>query len=142
MSFVDGWLQRLELEESQRSKASKGPSARPHPAGGVPKPPPDPPPDDVEEGKIATAACHVRLCNQNGQLCSCHIADLQFQRRHREVSKFCCRQHWRVKKELKFFRKVQKKVAEVMISQLSTSFWTMLILTNSVYLGIHVKLRP
>lgn len=131
----------MELEESQRSKASKGPSARPHPAGGVPKPPPDPPPDDVEgkEKSQQQRAMSGHAARMDSYALAT-FADLQVSEAHREVSKSAVGSTGMSKKSFKFFRKVQKKVAEVMNSQLSTSFWTMLILTNSVYLGIHVEI--
>lgn len=104
MAFVDGWLQRLELEESQRSKASKGPSARPHPAGGVPKPPPDPPPDDVEgREKSQQQRAMSGYATRMDSYALATFADLQVSEAQRGV-KVCCRQHWRVKKELQILQ--------------------------------------
>ena len=142
VAFVEEWLQRLDELESQRSKASKGPSARPHPAGGVPKPLPDPPPNDREE-KEASQQQRAMSSHNAARMDSYALAtfaDLQVSEAHREVSKSAVGSTGVPKKSSKSFRKVRKKVAEIMNSQLSTSFWTMLILANSVYLGIHVEI--
>eukprot|EP00435_Cladocopium_sp_Y103_P062062 s1541_g23.t1 len=138
VAFVDEWLQRLEeLAESQRLKVSKGPSARPHPAGGVPKPLPDPPPDDREDKEKSQ---QQRVTARMDSYALATFADLQVSEAHREVSKSAVGSTGVSKKSSKSLQKVRKKVAEVMNSQLSTTFWTMMILTNSVYLGIHVEI--
>ena len=122
VAFVEEWLQRLDELESQRSKASKGPSARPHPAGGVPKPLPDPPPNDREEKEESQQQRAMSSHNaaRMDSYALATFADLQVSEAHREVSKSAVGSTGVPKKSFKSFRKVRKKVAEIMNSQLSS----------------------
>ena len=144
MDFVDQWLQRLEASTSGPRQGSHGPSGKPKPDAGVPKPLDDPPGEDpTQERKQETRFSQATTRMDSYSLA--HFADQQVSEAFvRETSKQAvgsssvgtARPKWK----FKTLRKWQKKVANVMNSNLSTSFWTTLILTNSLYLGIHVEI--
>ena len=145
MDFVDQWLQRLEASTTGIPRqGSHGPSGRPKPDAGVPKPLDDPPGEDpTQERKQETRFSQATTRMDSYSLA--HFADQQVSEAFvRETSKQAvgsssvgtARPKWK----FKTLRKWQKKVANVMNSNLSTSFWTTLILTNSLYLGIHVEI--
>ena len=144
VAFVDEWLRRLEDMEPNPSaqrlptKDSNGPSARPQPPLGVPKPVPDPPPDDRENKSDMPQRITSHNASRMDSYALATFADQQVSEAHREASKNAVGS-MSVSRGFKTLRKFQGKVAVVMNSQISTTFWTVLILTNSVYLGVHVE---
>ena len=144
MDFVDQWLQRLEASTMTGRQGSHGPSGRPKPEAGVPKPLNDPPSEDpTQEQKQETQVSQATTRMDSYSLA--HFADRQVSEAFvRETSKKAVGSSsvgmGRPKWKFKTLRKWQKKVATLMNSNLSTSFWTTLILTNSIYLGIHVEI--
>ena len=147
MDFVDQWLQRLEasVPTGPRVPGSHGPSGKPKPDAGVPKPLDDPPGEDPTQERLFQETRFSQATTRMDSYSLAHFADQQVSEAFvRETSKQAvgsssvgtARPKWK----FKTLRKWQKKVANVMNSNLSTSFWTTLILTNSLYLGIHVEI--
>eukprot|EP00438_Fugacium_kawagutii_P028214 Skav200383 [mRNA] locus=scaffold2518:413221:416712:- [translate_table: standard] len=160
MSFVDGWLRRFQDMEGQRFREPRvvpevpGCGARHWQRPGVPKPREVDPPElrvepreevtSAEAEPIRIASKASRRADRMDSYALATYADKAVSEEFNRVASKS--ESGKSSRSMGFspsfqkIRRMQKKLAHVMNSQLSTSFWTMLILTNSIYLGVHVEI--
>lgn len=155
MSFVDGWLRRLPdfegLRNDEMQQVTVKCTGTRHLQRPVPKPLGDPPPEelrfeDAEAPEGVGEPIRIASRQRADRMDSYALATYADRAVSEEFSRVASKSEpGKSSRSMGFMgfqkmRRMQKKVAHVMNSQLSTSFWTMLILTNSIYLGVHVEI--